>query len=139
MGEYDCLHAAVKAAQKGDDLFRTARLAHAGKANNIGEQHRYILPPDRAQGRVGGGELIDHIGREIARKIGPLAFGRGLRLDQPPRAPDHHRHDAGEDGVNDDLLHPAHDEHEILVEEYPPCFFGRTGRGGIHESDSFGQ
>ena len=82
MGEHHLPHAAVKSAQEVDDLLRTALLGHAGEADDIGEQHGDILAPDRAQGCVGSGQLIDQIGREIARQVGALALGRDLRLDR---------------------------------------------------------
>ena len=63
--ENDLLHAAVKLTQKFEHGFGRMILGIVCEADNVGEQHRNILPADRAEGLVIRGELVDDIGRKM--------------------------------------------------------------------------
>jgi hypothetical protein len=72
----------VKLAQHRYDGLGRHQLGHAGKADDVDEQHRHGLAPYRPQGLVAIGQHIDQVRREVAREIGagPLRDG-ALAID----------------------------------------------------------
>ena len=116
MLEHHLLHAAVEFAQHLEDLLRLMVLRVGGEADDIGEQHGDILPADRAERLVVGGQLIDHVGREMPCQVDARALGLGVVVGQMAGARDDGGDDAGDDQDDHDVRRLLDEVDEVGIE-----------------------
>ena len=91
--ENDLLHATVEVTQKLEHCFGRMILGIVSGADDVGEQHRDILPADRAERLVIRGELVDDIGRKMPGEIGTRALCLDIVFRQMSGTRDDQRHD----------------------------------------------
>ena len=90
-------------AQHLEHLLGLMVLGIGGEADDIGEHDGDILPADRAEGLVVGGQLIDDVGRKMPRQVEAGALGLGVVVGQMPGARDDRGDDAGDDQDHHDM------------------------------------
>ena len=106
MPENLALHPFVELPQRPDHLDRAAAVGIGGEADDVGEQHRHVLGADLLERLVVFRQLLDDIGRKIARQIGALAFDPGMADQQRVGAAHRHRERHRDDQEHDDFLKP---------------------------------
>ena len=90
-----------------DHLDRASAIRIGGETDDVGEQHRDILGSNLLQRFVVLGQLLDHIGRKVTRKVGPFAFNAGVADQQRVGAPYRQRQRQGNGQEHDDHARPG--------------------------------
>ena len=125
MIEHSRFEPRVEFAQQGNDPLRRLVFGHAGKADDIGEQHRDRLSPHDAQRLVRLGQLVDDPRREIAGEIGALARRSGLANHQATRSPHTRSRNACDEQQDDHVLGPDVEVDEPRIEMLREELVGR--------------
>ena len=101
-------------------------------------KHRHVLGADLLERLVVFGQLLDDIGRKVARQIGALAFNPGVTDEQRVGTAHRHGERHRDDQEHDDFLKPRHDmdrggvdqrEHPDVGANGGPHPFGQRGVG----------